>query len=73
MARLIQHAVGLGAGGPDRRTLARIEDAELDAGLVRGEGHGATQGVHLLDQVALADAADGRIAGHLHRGFRCCG
>jgi len=62
---LVQHAVGLGTGGPHRRPLAGIEDAELDARLVGGQGHGATQGIHFLDQMAFADAADGWVAGHL--------
>ena len=32
---------------------------------VRGPRHGAAERVDLLDQVALADAADGRVAAHL--------
>ena len=30
-----------------------------------GERHGAAERIDLLDQVPLADAADGRIAAHL--------
>ena len=63
--RLVEDAVGLGAGGAHRRALAAVEDAELDAGLVGGRGHRAAQRVHLLDQVALADAADAGVAAHL--------
>ena len=62
---LVQHAVGLGARGAHGRALAGIEDAELDAALVGGQRHGAAQRVDLLDQMALADAADGRVAAHL--------
>ncbi len=65
----IEDAVGLGARGPDRGPLAAIERAELDAGLVRGGRHGAAQRVDLLHQVAFADPADGRVAGHLAEGF----
>ncbi|MCY1229189.1 hypothetical protein D9M72_415460 [compost metagenome] len=61
----VQHTVCLRARGTHRRPLAGIEDAELDAGLVRGGRHGAAHRIHFLDQVPLADAADGRIAAHL--------
>ncbi|MNF34622.1 hypothetical protein D3C84_154680 [compost metagenome] len=71
--RLVQHPVGLGAGGAYRRALAAVEHAELDAALVGGGGHGATQGIDFLDQVALADPADGRIAAHLAEGFHVVG
>ena len=40
---------------------------------VGGLRHDAAERVDLLDQVALADAADGRVAAHLRRRFRCCG
>ena len=62
---LVQDAVGLGPRGAHGRALAAVEDAELDAGLVGGGGHRAAQRIHLLDQVALADAADRRVAAHL--------
>ena len=62
---LVELAVGLRARGAHRRTLARVQGAELDAGLVRRERHGAAQRIDLLDQMALADAADGRVAAHL--------
>jgi hypothetical protein len=55
---LVEDAVGLRPRGAHRRALAGVEDAELDAALVGGQRHGAAQRVHLLDQVALADAAD---------------
>jgi hypothetical protein len=49
--------------------LAAVEDAELDAGLVGGRGHRAPQRVDFLDQVALADATDRRVAAHLPQCF----
>ena len=61
----VQHAVGLGARGAHRRALARVEGAELDPRLVGGDRHGAAQRIDLPDQVALADAADRGVAGHL--------
>jgi hypothetical protein len=61
---LVQHAVGLRARGAHRRALARVEDAELDAGLVGGCRHRPAQRIDLLDQMPLADAADRRIAAH---------
>ena len=62
--RLVQHAVGLGAGGAHRRPLGGVEDAELDAALVGGRRHRAAERIDLLDQVALADAADRGVAAH---------
>ena len=63
--RAVQHPVGLRARGAHRRALAAVEDAELDAGFVGGRRHRAAQRVDLLDQMALADAADRRVAAHL--------
>ena len=62
---LVELPVGLRTRGAHRRSLARVQGAKLDAGLIGGERHGAAQGIDLLDQMALADAADGRIAAHL--------
>ncbi|MCY1369004.1 hypothetical protein D9M69_560210 [compost metagenome] len=62
---LVQHAVGLRPRGAHGRALSRIEDAELDARLVGGNGHRAAERVDLLHEVALADAADRRVAAHL--------
>jgi len=61
--------VGLRPRPAHRRSLAGIEDAELDAGPVGCAGHQAAERVDLLDQVALADAADGRVARHLSKGL----
>ena len=70
---LVQHPVGLGPGGPHGGALGGVEDAELDAALVGGCRHGAAQGVHFLDQVPLADAANGGIAAHGPQGFQVVG
>ena len=67
--RLVQHAVSLGARGPYRRPFGGVEGAELDAGFVRGCRHRAAKGVDFLHQMALADAADGRIAAHRTEGL----
>ncbi len=63
--RLVEFPVGLGARRTHGRALARVEDPELDAGPVDRLGHRAAERVDLLGQVALADAADRRIAAHL--------
>ena len=60
----IELAVGLGARPLHRRTLAAVEDAELDAGGVGGAAHQAVERVDLAHQVALAEPADRRIAAH---------
>ena len=65
---LIAAAIRLSPEGPHRRALAPVEHPVLDAGLVCSPGHLAPQGVDFPDQVALACAADGRVAGHIaHR------
>ncbi|MCY1349285.1 hypothetical protein D9M69_354670 [compost metagenome] len=70
---LIENSVRLGAGGAYGRAFAAVQHTELDAAEVGGGRHGAAQGVDLLDQVALADAADGRVAAHLPEGFHVVG
>ena len=62
---LIQLAIGLRTRGAHGGPLAGIEGAKLNARLVRGQRHGAAQGVDLLDQMSLADAADRGVAAHL--------
>ena len=44
--------------------LRGIERAPLDAGGIGGARHDAAERVDFLDQVALADAADRRVAAH---------
>ncbi len=50
---------------PHGGTAAGIQQAELDADGVGHFAHDAAQGVDLAHQVALGDAADGGVAGHL--------
>ena len=65
----IEGAVRLGARGAHGRPLAGVQHPELDAGLVRRAAHGPAERIDLLDQMRLADAADGGIAGHLADGL----
>ena len=60
----VKLAVGLGTGPTHRRPLAAIEHAELDAAFVRDAAHQAVECVDLAHQMALAEPADRRIAGH---------
>ena len=69
----VQVAVGLAAGRANGRALGGIERAPLDAGAVRGMRHGPAERVDLLDQMALADAADGWVAAHRADGFDVVG
>ena len=70
---LVLAPVGLGPQGVDRRTLAPVEHPVLDAGPVCGLTHLTAQGVQLSDQMALAGAADGRVAGHVAHGVQVDG
>ena len=63
--RAVERPVGLGARPPHRRPLAPIEDAELDPGAVDGAPHHPVERVDLAHQMALAEPADRRVAGHL--------
>ena len=69
----IELPVGLGARAADGRALAPVEQPELDAGPVGRPAHHPVEGVDLPDQMALAQPADGRIAGHLADGRRVMG
>ncbi len=64
----VETAVGLGArplhGGP----LGTVQHAKLDAGAVDGAPHDPVEGVDLAHQMALAETADGGVAGHLADG-----
>ncbi len=70
---LVQGAVGLAARRAHGRTLGCVQRAPLDAGAIGRHGHRAAEGVDFLDQMTLADAADGRIAAHLAEGFDIVG
>ena len=65
---LIERPVGLGAGALDGRALGAVQEPELDAGGVGDAAHEAVEGIDLAHQVALAEPADGRIAGHFADG-----
>jgi len=56
--------VTLAARAVHRRALALVEHAELDARGVGHPAHEAAQGVDLADDLALGQAADGRVAAH---------
>ena len=60
----VELAVGLRARPAHRRTLAAVEHAELDAGLVGDAAHQAVERIDLAHQMALAEPADRRVAGH---------
>jgi hypothetical protein len=61
----VENAVRLGARSANRGTLRGVENTELDARFVSGKGHRSAEGVDLFDEMALADPADRRVAGHL--------
>ena len=66
----IQDTVCLGARGSNRGALAGIENPELDTGVIGGNGHDAAQRIDFLDEMPLANAANGRVAGHLTQGVK---
>ena len=57
----------------NRRTLAAIQHTVLNAGLVGGDTHFATQCVDFSHQMAFAGAANGGIAGHIAHGIHIDG
>src|SRR6185437_12667461 len=58
-------AIGLRARAADGRTLAAIEQPELDAGAVGGAADDPIERIELAHEMALREAPDRRIAGHL--------
>src|SRR5690349_11411383 len=64
-ALAVLRLVRLRPRGAHRRPLLGVERAELNAGRVDRPRHLAAERIDLLDEVALADAADGGVAGHL--------
>ena len=70
---LVETAVRLGPGPLHRRPLGPVEHPELDARAVDGPPHDAVQGIDLAHQVALAQPADRRIAGHFADGVDAMG
>ena len=69
----IQLTIGLRPGRSYRRPLTPIENAKLDTGAVGGQRPRTAQRIDLLDQVALADTTDRRIAAHLPQGIDVVG
>ena len=65
----VQHAIGLRTRGAHRRALAGVEHAKLNAAAIGRGRHGAAERIDFFDQMAFADAADGRIARHLAQRF----
>jgi hypothetical protein len=61
----IQLLVTLNAEGSHRRTFARINEAELDAGLIGVPRHLAAQRIDFFDQVPFGNSPDRRVARHL--------
>ncbi len=61
-SRPVTGLVALRSRRLDGPTPAAVEEAELDARLVRQEAHQPAQGVDLAHQVALGQAAHGRVA-----------
>ena len=55
--------VGLGAQGPNGRAAAGVEDALLQGGGIGQPTDDATEGIHLMHQLALGRATDGGVAG----------
>ena len=62
---LVEHAIRLHARRTHRGALARVQRARLDRGRIGRARHDAAQRIDLFDEMALADAADGRVAAHL--------
>ena len=60
----IERPIGLCSRRAHRRALARIQRAELDARSIGSACHHAAEGIDFLDEMALANAADRRIAAH---------
>ena len=60
----IELAVGLGARAAHGRALAPVQHPELDAAAIGRPRHHAVERIDLADEMALAEPADRRIAGH---------
>ena len=69
----IELAIRLGPGTANRRPLGPVEHPELDAAAIRRPAHDAIERIDFPDEMALAEAADGRVAGHLANGRKLVG
>ena len=65
----VQNTIRLCPGGSHGGAFGAVQNTELNTALVRGQRHGAAQGVHLFDQMAFANAANRRVATHLAKRF----
>ena len=65
----VQNAVRLRTGRTHSGAFGAVQNTELNAPLIGRQSHGATQSIHLFDQMAFADAANRRVAAHLTQGF----
>ena len=69
----VKPPVDLAARAPHGRPLGTVQEAELNPGLVAQSGHQTVHGIDLADQMALAQPADGRVAGHFSDGLEFLG
>ena len=68
----VELAVSLGARALHGRAFGAVEQPELDAGGIGDAAHQAIESIDLAHQMALTEAADGRIARHLADGGEAC-
>ena len=69
----VEPTIGLGARAANRRALAPVEHAELDAAEVGRRSHQAIKGINLADKMAFAETPDRRITGHCANGGKSVG
>ena len=69
----VKPPVDLATGPPHGRPLGPVQQAELNPGLVAQSGHQTVHGIDLADQMALAQPADRRVAGHFSDGLEFLG
>ena len=70
---LVQKAVGLGARCANGRPFGTVQNTKLNTALVCRQSHSPAQCVDFFHQMALANAANRRIAAHLTQGFNVVG
>ena len=63
--RFVQNAVSLCPRSAHGGAFGTVQNAELDTTDIGGQRHRTAHGIYFLDQMALADATDGRVARHL--------
>ena len=61
----VEESIRLHSLGVNGRTLAQIQRPRLERDLIGGIAHLAAQCIDFVDQMTLARAANGRIAGHI--------